>query len=105
MFIVTGGAGFIGSALVWKLNEQGLRDIVVADRMGSGAKWKNLAKRHFSSILHKEDLFSWLAGEGTRREIEAVFHLGASSSTTVTDVDYLVRNNLNYSVNLWNFCT
>lgn len=104
MFIVTGGAGFIGSTLVWKLNEQGLRDVVIADRMGTGPKWKNLAKRRFTTILHKNDLFPWLESEGARPDVEAVFHLGASSSTTETDVDYLVQNNLNYSIKLWQFC-
>ncbi len=104
MFIVTGGAGFIGSALVWKLNEQGLRDVVIADRMGTGGKWKNLAKRRFTTILHKNELFPWLDVAGARHDVEAVFHLGASSSTTETDVDYLVQNNLNYSIKLWQFC-
>jgi ADP-L-glycero-D-manno-heptose 6-epimerase len=104
MIIVTGGAGFIGSALVWKLNQQGRTDILVVDRMGQGAKWKNLSKRRFAGILHKDEFLPWLMGEGSRTHIEAIFHLGASSATTETDVDYLVKNNLNYSVKLWNFC-
>lgn len=104
MIIVTGGAGFIGSALVWKLNEAGIDDIVVVDRMGTGAKWKNLAKRRVGLILHKDELFAWLDAEGARRSVDAIFHLGASSATTETDVDYLVRNNLNYTVRLWTYC-
>lgn len=105
MIIVTGGAGFIGSALIWKLNEQGISDILVADRFGTGPKWKNLTKRATKYLLHKNDLFPWLDAEGLRTHIDAVFHLGASSSTVETDVDYLVANNVNYSVRLWNFCT
>ena len=104
MIIVTGGAGFIGSALVWKLNQQGRTDILVVDRMGTGAKWKNLSKRRIAGILHKDEFFNWLEGEGASTHIEAVFHLGASSSTTEMDVDYLVRNNLNFSMRLWNYC-
>ena len=63
MILVTGGAGFIGSALVWKLNEMGYKDIVVADRMGLGNKWKNLVKRQISYVLHKDQLFDWIKEE------------------------------------------
>jgi len=104
MIIVTGGAGFIGSVLLWKLNEIGVKDILVVDSLGQGSKWKNLAKRTFTTVLHKDDFGAWLAEDGTRADIEAVFHLGASSSTAQTDVDYLMRNNLNYSIRLWEFC-
>ncbi len=104
MFIVTGGAGFIGSVLVWKLNQLGIDDIVIVDRLGSGAKWQNLVKRKFRRLLHKDEFHGWLRGEGARSMIDAVFHMGASSATTESDVDYLVRNNLNYSVALWDFC-
>jgi len=104
MFIITGGAGFIGSALVWKLNQLGETDIMVVDRMGTGAKWKNLNKRHIRTILHKDEFLLWLEAEGPRANIDAIFHMGASSSTTEMDADYLVRNNINYSVKLWQFC-
>lgn len=105
MIIVTGGAGFIGSALVWRLNQEGISDIVVADRLGSGPKWKNLNKRRISAFVYKDALFDWLEGEGSRETIDAVFHLGASSATTESNVDYLVSNNINYSVRLWNHCS
>ena len=104
MIIVTGGAGFIGSALVWKLNEKGINDIVVVDRMGTGAKWKNLVKRRISDIIHKDNFFDWLEALPSGKRIEAVFHMGACSSTTEADVDYLVENNIHYSMRLWEFC-
>ena len=104
MIIVTGGAGFIGSALIWKLNEKSLTDIVVVDRMGHSGKWKNLVKRQITDIVHKDHFFDWLDALPKGRRIEAVYHMGACSSTTETDVDYLVENNLHYSMKIWNFC-
>ncbi|MEI6397517.1 MAG: ADP-glyceromanno-heptose 6-epimerase [Pseudomonadota bacterium] len=104
MIIVTGGAGFIGSALIWKLNENDVSDIVVVDRMGTGPKWKNLVKREISDIVHKDHFFDWLDKLPKGKRIEAVFHMGACSSTTETDMDYLVENNLHYSMRLWDFC-
>jgi ADP-L-glycero-D-manno-heptose 6-epimerase len=104
MIIVTGGAGFIGSALIWKLNENGVSDIVVVDRMGSGLKWKNLVKRKISDIVHKDNFFDWLDKLPDGKRIEAVFHMGACSATTETNMDYLVENNLHYSMRLWDFC-
>lgn len=104
MYIVTGGAGFIGSALIWKLNQLGIDDILIVDRLGTGAKWQNLAKRRFLSIMHKDEFLPWLTSHINKLEISGVFHLGASSSTTENNVDYLVSNNLNYSQKLWDLC-
>ncbi len=78
-------------------------DIVVADRFGSGHKWKNLVKSRVAKLIHKDELVPWLETEGARRSIDAIFHMGASSSTVEKDVDYLVRNNLNCSISLWNY--
>ena len=103
MILVTGGAGFIGSGLIWGLNQIGFRDIVVCDRLGTGYKWQNLAKRQIYSVVHKDDLFAWL--EASRPHIHTVFHIGACSSTTETDADYLMANNFQYSVRLFQYCT
>ena len=105
MIIITGGAGFIGSALVAGLNESGNDDLMIVDRFGSGVKWKNLAKRSFARLLHKDELLDWLKTASNQVKIDAIVHLGASSSTTVVDTDYLVANNINYSLALWKFCT
>jgi ADP-L-glycero-D-manno-heptose 6-epimerase len=106
MIVVTGGAGFIGSVLVWKLNQMGRSDIVVADHLGSGNKWRNLSRRHIDLILHKDQLFDWLGdNKNAGQKIEAIFHIGACSSTTETNADYLVQNNFQYSVRLFEFAT
>ena len=105
MIIVTGGAGFIGSAFVWKLNENGIDDILVVDHMGSGGKWQNLVKRRVKDIIHKDELMPWLNSQSKPTGIEAIIHMGACSSTTQMDMDYLLQNNVHYSMNLWNFCT
>ncbi len=104
MFIVTGGCGFIGSAIVWKLNQEGIDDIVVVDRLGSAAKWRNLNKLKIRRIVLKDQFFDWLGGDGSRAMIDAVFHMGASSSTTEMDADYLVGNNINFSLKLFEHC-
>jgi len=104
MIIVTGGGGFIGSALIWKLNSMGYQDILVVDRLGHGIKWENLARRSINRVIHKDDLWQWFEQESESAAIEAVFHMGACSSTDETDVDYLMKNNVNYSIALFNFC-
>jgi len=99
MIVVTGGAGFIGSALIWKLNELGYSDILVVDNLGRTEKWRNIAARRIGDYMHRDAFPEWLAGHGG--EVEAIFHLGACSATTETDVDYLMRVNFAYSKALW----
>lgn len=94
MYIVTGGAGFIGSNVVAKLNENGISDILIVDAYGQGDKWKNLLGKRFRGLIHKDEFLAQLP---TLKDVEAIVHLGASSSTTVKDVDYLVRNNFAYT--------
>lgn len=103
MIVVTGGAGFIGSAFVWRLNQEGFDDILVVDHLGTGPKWKNLGKRRIVNCLHKDDLTQWLQKYAKSSAIEAIFHLGACSSTTERDADYLMRNNVHYSMDLFEF--
>jgi len=102
MIVVTGGAGLIGSAVVWKLNQQGRDDIVIVDHLGDGDKWRNLAPLHFKDYIEKNEFLSHLEDEKFRRA-ETVFHLGACSSTTERDASYLIDNNFEYSKRLARF--
>ncbi len=95
-YIVTGGAGLIGGAVVAALNEAGEDDILVVDHLGTSEKWKNLRGLQFTDYLEK-DIFRRLLHEGKFNDagIKAVFHLGACSSTTERDASYLADNNFN----------
>ena len=101
MWLVTGGAGFIGSNVAADLNEAGHTDVVVNDTLGSDGKWRNLQKRQLADVVSPADLPAWLNG----RKLEAVIHLGAISSTTVTDGDAVMDNNFRLSLRLLDWCT
>jgi ADP-L-glycero-D-manno-heptose 6-epimerase len=98
--IVTGGAGFIGSAVVWRLNELGHDDILVVDRLDETDKWKNLVPLKFADYLDADDFLDDL---GDFKDAKTIFHLGACSSTTERDSDYLIRNNYQYTKDLAEF--
>lgn len=100
MILVTGGAGFIGSNLVAALAERGHR-VVVCDRLRETDKWRNLAKSATHDIVPPELLADWLE---QNRRLEAVFHMGAISSTTVTDGDLVFDVNVRLSTRLWDWC-
>jgi len=82
--LVTGGAGFIGSALVWALNRQGHERIVIADRLDRSDKWRNLVPLRFDDLIDPETLRTMIERNGLEH-IRTVLHLGACSSTTEAD--------------------
>src|ERR1017187_10150688 len=97
--LVTGGAGFIGSALVWALNRRGCERIVVCDRLGTDEKWRNLTPLRFADYVEADDLLPRLQS-GALGKFDLVLHMGACSSTTETDASYLIRNNYEFTRDL-----
>src|SRR5215469_797744 len=102
LILVTGGAGFIGSHIADDLAIAGLR-VVVADLLRSGTKWRNIGGVQLHDLIRPEALFDWLKCAGDR--IAAVVHMAAISTTTETDVDRYVANNLRLTLDLWQWCT
>ena len=97
-FLVTGGAGFIGSALIWELNRRGFENIIVSDYLGADEKWRNLVPLRFHDYLEADSLLERIrADDGFPGNFHTVFHLGANSSTTETDARHLIRNNFEYT--------
>ena len=97
MIVVTGGAGFIGSAFVAKLNDEGHDAIIIVDELGISEKWKNLVKLRYADYIHKDAFLEMVVGNRVPFPVEAVVHMGACSSTTERDADYLMENNFHYS--------
>lgn len=96
MIVVTGGAGFIGSAFVWQLNQMGISDILVVDNLACSEKWKNLVNLDYQDYLHRDAYIAKVRAEQMPVP-SAIIHMGACSSTTETDADFLMDNNYRYS--------
>lgn len=103
MLILTGGAGFIGTNMLMRLNRIGEDNILIVDDISTSLKWKNLVGRKFRDYLHKDALWTWLKANPQTR-IDSVIHLGACSNTTENDFDYLMENNVRYGQKLWELC-
>lgn len=101
MIIVTGGAGFIGSCVVRCLNDAGRKDIIIADNVSETDKWMNMRNKKYIKYVHKSKFLEELP---TYDNVEAIVHMGAQSSTTERDFDYLWENNFEYTKALWNYC-
>ncbi len=103
MHIVTGGAGFIGSNLVTRLNSIGIDDIIIVDNLTNGSKHKNLNSLVFNDYIDKHDFIEKL--ELFKKEkIEIFFHQGACTDTMQNDGRYMMSNNYKFSKELLNFC-
>jgi ADP-L-glycero-D-manno-heptose 6-epimerase len=96
--VVTGAAGLIGSALIWALNRRGIEDIIAVDRLDDSEKWRHLVPLRFADYVDADDFLSALDERPDAfGQIGTAFHLGACSSTTERDSDYLMRNNYEYT--------
>src|SRR3954471_13644845 len=102
MIIITGAAGFIGSCLVSKLNQEGFFDIVIVDDFSDAEKMKNLDGKRYSQKIHRDDFIRWL--KENQRLVEFVFHIGARTDTTEMDKAIFDKLNLSYTKELWNIC-
>ena len=103
MYIVTGGAGFIGSAMIWRLNKAGVTDILVVDNLGQSEKWKNLVNRRFRRYMHRSEFLEAIRRNTLSGPVEGIIHMGACSSTTEKDADFLMANNTAFSIEVCRF--
>lgn len=102
MYLITGGAGFIGSNIAAALDDAGA-EIVVSDWLGKDEhKWRNIAKRRLLDIIPPDATGAFL--DANHGKISGVVHMGAISTTTEADVDAIVQNNIRLSIDLWTFC-
>ncbi|MFH1379497.1 MAG: ADP-glyceromanno-heptose 6-epimerase [bacterium] len=95
--ILTGGAGFIGSCLLWKLNQEGLADITIVDHLGKSLKWHNISNKKFTDYIEKDDFLNLIRDDKLNTKTDLIIHFGACTSTIETNASYMMQNNYTYS--------
>jgi ADP-L-glycero-D-manno-heptose 6-epimerase len=103
MIIITGAAGFIGSCLIQKLNDEGYYDLILVDDFSNELKNKNFEGKKFRSKVERDIFPTWL--RENHLHVQFIFHIGARTDTTEMDSELLNRLNLDYTKSLWNICT
>jgi ADP-L-glycero-D-manno-heptose 6-epimerase len=101
MYLVTGGAGFIGSNIVAGLSERDC-EVVVCDWLRDDERWRNLAKHEIAAVIEPETVLEWLERNGGK--LDAVIHMGAISATTETNVDLIAARNIRSTLDLLAWC-
>ncbi|MEO8513601.1 MAG: ADP-glyceromanno-heptose 6-epimerase, partial [Ignavibacteria bacterium] len=104
MKIITGGAGFIGSAICWRHNTLGNNDILIVDEDTKGSKEQNLKGLDFVDFIDKDSFLKKVQTGAINYKVDSIYHMGACSSTTEGDMDYLIENNVEYSKSLGQWC-
>lgn len=102
MIVVTGAAGFIGSCLVSKLNQEGYHDVVVVDDFSNEEKNRNLDGKQITARVERSQFIQWI--DDNQNQIQFIFHLGARTDTTEFDTSIFDELNLNFSKDVWNKC-
>jgi len=103
VLILTGAAGFIGSCMVQFLNARGINNLILVDDFNIKAKLSNWMNKKYTSIVERSNLFEWL--DQTSNHIDVVIHLGARTDTTEFNYEIHEELNVQYSKNIWNYCT
>ncbi len=103
VILVTGAAGFIGSYMVGYLNEKGFHNLIIVDEFNDDEKKPNYGSKKFISKIERVELFDWLKEK--KKQINFVFHLGARTDTTEFDYSVHEKLNVEYSKQIWNYCT
>ena len=104
MIVLTGGAGFIGSCILARLNQKGQKEIIVVDHLNHPEKKENLKDKKFTQYLEKKDFLELAVQDKLDKRIELVIHMGACSSTVLQDRSYFEENNFQYSCRLAEWC-
>jgi len=102
MYVVTGGAGFIGSVILKHMEDAGLGPLVCCDRLETGDKWRNISGRELADVVQPPDLLTFLSDN--KSSIEAIIHMGAISATTEADADLISETNIRLPLQLWDWC-
>src|SRR6266498_4520830 len=102
MIVVTGSAGFIGSCMVAKLNQEGFKDVVLVDDFSNPAKNKNFEGKQFSQKVDRRDFIEWM--KTNHHFIQLVIHLGTRTDTTEFNRELLNELNTAYSKDVFNAC-
>jgi ADP-L-glycero-D-manno-heptose 6-epimerase len=105
MILVTGANGFIGSAMVWELNQNGLPVLACVDTVPQEQRPELLAPRQFEKFLLKDQLWDFLNLPSTIERCTWIIHMGANSSTTETNAEHLWENNTFYTQRIFEWCT
>ncbi len=104
MKIITGGTGFIGSAICWRLNKLGAHDILLVDTDMDGLKKKNVETLDYVDFVDKDTFLRQIRKGSINYKVDSIYHMGACSSTTEDNMDFLIENNVEYSKQLGNWC-